>query len=80
MNNFGSDMDNQTPSDLLIEIKSRTQLSEVALAALLGISQPTVNRILKNQPGCSSKSLMAIQRAHADLKSGKLKAAEQAAA
>ncbi|MFK4444663.1 DNA-binding transcriptional regulator YdaS (Cro superfamily) [Caballeronia udeis] len=73
-------MDNQTPSDLLVEIKTHTQLSEVALAALLGISQPTVNRILKNQPGCSSKSLMAIQRAHADMKSGKLRPAEQPAA
>lgn len=73
-------MDSPSPRDLLVEIKSHTGLSEVALAKLLDVSQPTVNRILTSQPGCSSKSLMAIQHAHREMKSGKLPAAEQVAA
>lgn len=74
-------MESQTPTprDLLVAVKAHTELSEVALANLLGISQPTVNRILKDQPGCSSKSLMAIQRAHADMQAGKLPRANEPA-
>jgi len=52
---------------MLVEIKAETRLSEIALAKRLGISQPTINRILRGQEGCSSKALLAIQRAHSEV-------------
>lgn len=63
-----------TPTELLVEIKSVTKEGEIALSKRLGISQPTVNRILRGQANCSSKALLAIQRVHAEV------TAEQAAA
>lgn len=57
----------RTPSELLVEIKQVTHEAETALAKRLGISQPTVNRILRGQSNCSSKVLLAIQRAHAEV-------------
>jgi plasmid maintenance system antidote protein VapI len=65
-------MDAQTPRDMLTEIKAFTGLSEVALASELKVSQPTINRVLNSQDGCSSKTLMAILRMHGDLKAGRL--------
>lgn len=56
-----------TPTEMLAEIKVAKKLSEVRLARLLDVSQPTVNRILNGQEGCSSKVLLAIQRAYADI-------------
>ena len=63
-------MNPRTPSELLAEIKQATQEGEVSLAKRLGISQPTVNRILRGQQNCSSKALLAIQRVHAEVVAG----------
>lgn len=60
-------MDTRTPTELLAEIKTQTQLGEIGLAKRLGVSQPTVNRILRGQPNCSSKALLAIQRLYAEV-------------
>jgi plasmid maintenance system antidote protein VapI len=72
-------MDAQTPRDMLAEIKAFTGLSEVALASELKVSQPTINRVLNSQDGCSSKTLMAILRLYGDLKAGRLTPAPVAA-
>jgi plasmid maintenance system antidote protein VapI len=72
-------MDTRTPSELLTEIKTTTKLGEIALSKLLGISQPTVNRIL-NGKNCSSTALLAIQRVHAERAKYAPAEAEQAAA
>lgn len=72
-------MDAQTPRDMLAEIKTYTGLSEVALAKELNVSQPTVNRVLNTQDGCSSKTLMPILRMYSDLKAGRLKPTPQPA-
>ncbi|MBU9403777.1 helix-turn-helix transcriptional regulator [Burkholderia multivorans] len=60
-------MDLRPPSELLAEIKQATKEGEIALAKRLGISQPTVNRLLNGQADCSSKTLRAIQRVHAEI-------------
>lgn len=60
-------MDLRTPTELLVEIKAATNLGEIGLAKLVGASQPTVNRILRGQANCSSKVLLAIQRAHGEI-------------
>ncbi|WP_233854054.1 helix-turn-helix domain-containing protein [Paraburkholderia sp. HD33-4] len=73
-------MGDQTPSEMLAEIKGFTGMTETALASRLEISQPTVNRMLKGQVKCSSTTLLAIFRLHADMKAGKLKPVESAAA
>jgi plasmid maintenance system antidote protein VapI len=64
---MGTEMDLRPPAELLAEIKSATNLVETGLAARLGISQPTVNRILRGQSNCTSKVLLAIQRTHAEV-------------
>lgn len=51
----------------LAEIKARMGLSEVALARKLGVSQPTVNRILKGQADCKGSTLVAIDQLHASV-------------
>ena len=51
---------NTTPAQMLNEIKSITGLGEIALAEKLGVSQPTVNRILNGQPDCKGKTLQSI--------------------
>ena len=72
VNNCPSDhMATRTPTEMLAEIKAETQLSEIGLAKRLDISQPTVNRILRGQEGCSSKVLLAIQRVYAEVVAGK---------
>jgi len=70
-------MDEQTPRSMLTEIKAFTGLSEVALAKELKVSQPTVNRVLNSQDGCSGATLMSILRLYGELKAGNLKAAAE---
>lgn len=69
----------RTPTDLLAEIKAATSLGEIGLAKRLGVSQPTVNRIL-NGAGCNSKALLAIQQLHAEVVAPPDPTPEQAAA
>ena len=69
-------MDTRSPTELLTEIRQITKEPETALSKRIGISQPTVNRVLRGQD-CSLKSLRAIQRIHAEVVIG---AAEQPAA
>lgn len=68
-------MSSQSPTQLLAEIKTATGLSEIGLSKRLGISQPTVHRILTGQLGCSSKALFAILRVHAEVTSNQAAAA-----
>lgn len=51
-------------STLLREIKDATQWSEPRIAAELGTSQPTVNRILNGQSDCKGSTLRAITELH----------------
>ena len=51
-------------STLLREIKVATALTETQLAAELGTTQPTVNRILNGQPGCKLATYHAIVAMH----------------
>jgi hypothetical protein len=60
-------MSTSIPTQLLAEIKSLTGLGETALAARLGVSQPTVNRILNGQMECKAKTLIALQSWRAEL-------------
>ncbi|MBR8401958.1 winged helix-turn-helix transcriptional regulator [Burkholderia cenocepacia] len=50
-----------TASALLSDIKTQRGLSEVAIARRLNISQPTVNRILREKSDCKSSTFVAIQ-------------------
>lgn len=52
---------------LLREIKSATSWSEPQIAAELGTSQPTVNRILNGQPDCKGSTFRAIESLHAKI-------------
>jgi plasmid maintenance system antidote protein VapI len=60
-------MDLQPPAEMLAEIKAATNMVETDLATRIGISQPTVNRILNGQPNCTWKVLIAIRRIHAEV-------------
>lgn len=60
-------MDTRTPSESLRDIKDLTGLSEVALARRLGVSQPTVNRILHGKSDCKASTLIAIQAWRSEL-------------
>jgi predicted transcriptional regulator len=51
-------------STLLQEISSATGLSQPAIAARIGTSQPTVNRIIRGQADCKASTLRAIERLH----------------
>ncbi|MFZ3286593.1 MAG: hypothetical protein WA191_07055 [Telluria sp.] len=51
-------------STLLREIKDSTSWSEPRIAAELGTSQPTVNRILNGQTDCMGSTLNAITALH----------------
>jgi len=55
------DKDIQT---MLQEIKAKTGWSEPRLAQEIGVSQPTVNRILNGQIDCKVKTLRAIEGLH----------------
>jgi predicted transcriptional regulator len=50
---------------LLREIKDASGLSEPRIAAQLGTSQPTVNRILNGQGDCKGRTFKAIADMHA---------------
>ena len=51
-----------TPSQkLLLEIKGATGWSEPKIAAEIGTSQATVNRLLNGQPGCQVSTYLAIE-------------------
>jgi transcriptional regulator with XRE-family HTH domain len=51
-------------STLLREIKEATRWSEPRIAAELGTSQPTVNRILNGQADCKATTYRAITLLH----------------
>jgi predicted transcriptional regulator len=51
-------------STLLGEIKATTGWSEKRIAAKIGTSQPTVNRILGGQGDCKGSTLRAITELH----------------
>lgn len=50
---------------LMQEIRSVTGWSEPLLAREIGVSQPTVHRILKGQADCKASTLRAIEALHA---------------
>jgi transcriptional regulator with XRE-family HTH domain len=52
-------------STLLREIKAASALTEVQLAAELGTTQPTVNRIINGQSSCNIALYRAIVAMHA---------------
>jgi transcriptional regulator with XRE-family HTH domain len=47
-------------STTLREIKVKTRWSEPIIATKIGVSQPTVNRILKGQADCMGRTRLAI--------------------
>lgn len=49
---------------LLREIKAKTDWSQPRIAAEIGTSQPTVNRILKGQADCKGATLRSIVDLH----------------
>lgn len=49
---------------LLKEIKDSTKWSEPRIAEEVGVSQPTINRILNGQIECKGSTLLAIQALH----------------
>lgn len=51
----------------LQELKDETGWSEPRLAKEIGVSQPTVNRILRGQGNCMGSTLRAIEEAHGRL-------------
>jgi transcriptional regulator with XRE-family HTH domain len=51
-------------STLLREVKAATTWSEPQLAKAIGVSQPTVNRILGGQSDCMGKTHRAIEALH----------------
>jgi len=70
---------NNSPQSRLAEIQAKTGLGQTALAALLGVSQATVNRIINGQMDCRGSTLSAIQSLHAKVsRKRKAKGAVQA--
>jgi len=59
-------------STLLNEIKAESGWSQPRIAAVLGTSQPTVNRILKGQTDCKGSTLRAIEVLHRSVCAEKL--------
>lgn len=62
-------------STLLREIKAASNWSQPRLAAELGTSQPTVNRILNDQGDCRGNLSLAISSLHKKVCSKRSKAA-----
>jgi AraC-like DNA-binding protein len=52
-------------SHLLQEVRLWTEWSEPRIARALGVSQPTVHRILNGQSECRGSTLLAITELHA---------------
>jgi predicted transcriptional regulator len=59
-------MDEDNIPTLLSEIKAKTGYSESRIGELIGVSQPTVNRILNGQVECKVKTWRAIMALHAE--------------
>lgn len=57
-------------STLLREIRAATDWSEPKLAEEIGVSQPTVNRILNGQVDCRASTLRAIEALHGRVAQG----------
>ena len=51
-------------ASLLQEIKAETGWSEPSIATEIGVSQPTVNRILNGQEDCKGKTVLSIIALH----------------
>ncbi|MCE3605845.1 helix-turn-helix transcriptional regulator [Massilia sp. P8910] len=61
-------------STLLREIKTKQDWSQVRLAAELGTTQPTVNRILGGQDNCKISTFKAICALHEACFAGEVEA------
>jgi transcriptional regulator with XRE-family HTH domain len=57
-----------SPQKLLQEIKARTGWSQPKIAAEIGTSQATVNRLLHGQSNCLATTALAIEQLAARLK------------
>jgi predicted transcriptional regulator len=51
-------------TELLHEIQQATAWSQPKIAIEVGVSQPTINRILKGQVECKGSTLTAIRNLH----------------
>jgi predicted transcriptional regulator len=60
-------MMNKSPQTQLAEIQANFGLGQTALAVLLGVTQPTVSRILSGRADCRGSTLVAIQQLHKKL-------------
>ena len=58
---------NTYASKLLNEIRLKTDWSETRIAKALRVSQPTVNRILKNRVDCKGSTFLAITELHTSI-------------
>jgi transcriptional regulator with XRE-family HTH domain len=54
----------QSATALLQFVRAATRWSEPRIAKKLGVSQPTVNRILNGQSDCKGSTLQAIRKLH----------------
>jgi hypothetical protein len=54
----------QSATALLQFVRAATRWSEPRIAKKLGVSQPTVNRILNGQSDCKGSTLQAIRTLH----------------
>jgi predicted transcriptional regulator len=52
---------------MLQEIKAATGLGEIGLSKQVGVSQPTINRILNGHSGCTVKTWRSIVKLHSEL-------------
>ena len=50
--------------EMLKEVKAKTGWSETDLAQEIGVTQPTVSRILNSQKDCKGSTLIAIVKLH----------------
>ncbi len=64
-------MDNKntaaTATQYLADIRAVTGWSQPHIARMLGVSQPTVNRILNGQGACKSTTWTAITQLHREV-------------
>ncbi|GGC65588.1 helix-turn-helix domain-containing protein [Undibacterium terreum] len=64
MDNKNTATQQASARQLIADIKAATGLSEAQIAKRLGISQPTVNRIVNGQGDCKTSTWMAITVLH----------------